>query len=155
MIISGTGHRPTKLGGYGQAAFDRLVEIAKRALQELDVKSVISGMALGWDQALAQAAIELDIPFTAAIPFTGQENRWPYSSRITYAQILEHAAEVVIVSSGGYSAYKMQLRNQWMVNNSNLILAMWNGSSGGTNNCLNYARLRDKEVINLYKHLGE
>jgi hypothetical protein len=34
-------------------------------------------MARGWDLALAKAAVELGLPLFAAIPFVGQESRWP------------------------------------------------------------------------------
>ena len=39
--------------------------------------AVISGMALGWDQAVARATADLGIPWVAAITFEGQESKWP------------------------------------------------------------------------------
>ena len=63
MIVAGTGHRPNKLGGYNNESFLKLVNIAEDALKQMEVTEVISGMALGWDMALAQAAINLNIPF--------------------------------------------------------------------------------------------
>lgn len=55
MIVAGTGHRPNKLGGYGDDVFERLVALARTYLWHMEPWHVISGMALGWDQALAQA----------------------------------------------------------------------------------------------------
>ena len=52
MIICGTGHRPNKLGGYTQAAQLKLYNVAVEVLEELKPTTVISGMAIGWDQAV-------------------------------------------------------------------------------------------------------
>lgn len=151
LIVSGTGHRPDKLGGYSDEAFEKLVKIAESGLKRIKVTEVISGMALGWDMALAQAAINLGIPFRAAIPFKGQELMWIKKSQDYYNELLSKATEVVIVCEGGYSASKMQIRNEWMVNNSDVVYAMYNGDKfGGTYNCVTYAEKQNKIIINLY-----
>lgn len=151
MKIAGTGHRPDKLGGYTDYASQRLVRVARISLEHLAPSLVISGMALGWDQALAQAAVDLDIPFTAAVPFEGQEGKWPARSQTVFRTLLDKASEVVIVSPGGYDVRKMQLRNVWMVDNCDRVLALWNGTSGGTRNCLDYARSVKKPITNAWK----
>ncbi len=155
MIISGTGHRPNKLGGYSQEAFNKLVTIAENYLKDNIPDKVISGMALGWDQALAQACINLKIPFIAAIPCFGQDNMWPNTSRLLYHSILNKASEVIFVSKEGYNRTCMQKRNKWMVDNSDLILTIFNGSVGGTANCINYAKSKNKKIINLYDKYNE
>ncbi len=154
MKVSGTGHRPDKLGGYTEEAFNRLVEVAEKALTQLKPDEVISGMARGWDMALAQAAINKEIPFIAAVPFIGQDKMWQKKTKDYYNELLTKAKEVVIVCEGGYSAYKMQVRNEWMVNNSDLVLVMHNGdTSGGTYNCVKYATKVGKKMVNLYGKL--
>lgn len=149
-VIAGTGHRPNKLGGYSTDAFKNLCHIAQEVLKELKPKLVISGMALGWDQALACAAIAENIPFAAAIPFEGQQNAWPESSRMIYSTILEKSAKKIIVCDGGYAAWKMQKRNEWMVDHADTIVALWDGSIGGTANCINYAKKIGKKIINYW-----
>lgn len=151
MIIAGTGHRPDKLGGYSDGATQRLVRVARKSIEHLSATRVITGMALGWDQALAIACLELGIPFVAAIPFEGQEGKWPARSQALFRQLREKADEVVVVSSGGYSVEKMQIRNVWMVDHCDRVLALWNGTSGGTRNCLDYARSVKKPVSNAWK----
>lgn len=151
MIIAGTGHRPNKLGGYSLNARTRLFNTAIKSLEYLAPTKVISGMALGWDQALARAAIELGIPFIAAVPFVGQENIWPAASQREFHELCKAASEHVIVSPGGYSPAKMQVRNEWMVDRADRILALWDGSSGGTKNCLDYAATTGKPVSNAWK----
>jgi hypothetical protein len=72
-----TGHRPEKLGGYSDEARHRLEQFAVTYLRYYAPDLFISGMAQGWDQACAYACTVLSIPWTAAIPFAGQESMWP------------------------------------------------------------------------------
>lgn len=165
MIISGTGHRPNKIEAYGvQAypgsfAYDRLVSLSTSILEAEKADKVISGMALGFDMALAQAAIYSGIPFTAAIPFRGQEGKWPQSSQEYYQKLLNQADEIEEVSPPGYEAKKMHVRNEWMVNHSDKVIALWNGDlSGGTASCVKYAANQMRQVVNYWsvweKHKG-
>lgn len=151
LVVAGTGHRPDKLGGYGQESTQKLAKFAKTVLREIKPKVVISGMALGWDQALAWAAINLDIPLIAAIPFSSQPTAWPEPSQMTYAKLLARADKTCIVSEGLYANWKFQKRNEWMVDNCNLVLALWNGSKGGTGNCIKYAESKDVKILNLWE----
>lgn len=151
FVICGTGHRPNKLGGYGNDVLNRLINLATSALDRWKPTQVISGMALGWDQALAIASIRLEIPVTAAVPFKGQESRWSEKSQKLYRRILERADEVVVVCEGGYSPDKMQRRNEWMVDRADQILTMFDGSNGGTKNCIDYAVKTGKQVNNIFK----
>lgn len=155
MIVAGTGHRPSKLGGYDKEATDKLIKVADMYLGTARPSEVISGMALGWDQALAWAAIRLHIPLVAAIPFEGQENMWPVQSKANFHTILKHAKDVVYVSEPGYAPWKMQVRNQWMVNSCDVVLALWDGSDGGTANCVRYAEQAEKPIVNLYEEWRE
>lgn len=150
-IISGTGHRPQKLGGFiiPNPTFNNICSKAEAILIKEQPTKIITGMALGWDTWYAQIAYKLRIPFIAAIPFAGQESLWPKESQKLYFKLLDLAYEVITVCEGGYSAQKMQIRNEWMVNNSDKVLAVWDGSSGGTDNCVSYAISVGKEIIRI------
>lgn len=154
-ILAATGHRPDKLGGYGPDVFESLVNLAtgyfvlaKSAGAAPD--GVISGMALGWDMAWAEAAYRSGLPFVAAVPFEGQERLWPDSSKRQHADLLKRAAQVVVVCPGGYDPQKMQTRNRWMVDHADGLVALWDGSSGGTANCVKYAQRIGRPVVNLW-----
>lgn len=150
MIVAGTGHRPDKLGGYDPHTIRKVLTFAENTLRHYQPSTVITGMAQGWDMALAQAAINLNIPFHAYIPFTGQELVWPSATRLYYKALLTHAQHVIVCSPGGYSKAAMQTRNQRMVDNCELLLALWNGSAGGTGNCIAYAIFTGKKYVNLW-----
>ncbi len=151
MIVAFTGHRPDKLGGY-KLPNDTYIKVCQKidaALKELKPEKIITGMALGIDQWAAMIAHKLGIPFLAAIPFEGQERAWPEASQKTFRLLRKLAVEEVIVSSGGYSADKMQVRNIWMVDHCDKLIAVWDGTSGGTANCVTYAQSVGKSIIRI------
>lgn len=151
ITLAGTGHRPEKLGGYSEDNFKKLVSIAEEWLKKIKATKVISGMALGWDQALAQAAINLKIYLIAAIPFTNQDKVWRSESKKYYNELLSKASEVINVSGmDDYKVEYMQRRNEWMVDNCDILLAMFDGTSGGTANCMKYAETKNKKILNIY-----
>jgi uncharacterized phage-like protein YoqJ len=148
LIASTTGHRPDKLGGYapnpiGENAFWS----AWRALDHLQPKKVRIGMALGWDQLVAWACLDLGIPYTACIPFKTQAQLWSKEQQLHYRELLYRAEDRIVVCPGGYSPYKMQVRNVYMVDNSDYLIACWNGSDGGTKNAVDYARVKEKDIL--------
>lgn len=169
LVIAGTGHRTEKLGGYNQGAEQKVLVVARHAIANAKPSRVISGMALGWDTALALAALESQVPLIAAVPFEGFDSKWPTPSRRVYQSILEKAQEIVVVDKindgryqelnnnippGIYSSIKLQTRNVWMVDNCEHLLALWDGSSGGTANCLKYARTAKREWTNFWSFFG-
>lgn len=150
MIVAATGHRPDKLGGYEQHAERRLRAYARSVLEALEPLAVIQGCALGWDTAVALAAFDLGLPVVSAIPFEGQESRWRDGAQRIYRDILRRSCQVVVVSPYGYSRQAMQERNEYMVNECGLLLACWNGTAGGTANCLRYANAVRRPWFNCY-----
>jgi uncharacterized phage-like protein YoqJ len=152
-IIWGSGHRPDKLGGYSDQVAARLESLAWCWLagHRTSVSFVVSGMALGWDQALARASVAARVPFHAYVPFKGQETMWPKASQQAYHDLLAQAARVVYVCEPGFASWKMQRRNQAMVDAGTHGLVLWDGTSGGTRNCLQYADLKQKQYTNLWK----
>ncbi len=151
MIIAATGHRPPKLGGYKipNPTQTKLIDLTKEILTQWRPNKAISGMALGYDQYFAQACLELAIPLIAAIPCEGQEKIWPESSQKIYHDILAQAAEVVIVSPGSYAPEKMKIRNHWMVDRCDKLLAAFDGSPGGTGECVSYAQKINRDIIRI------
>ncbi len=148
-IVAFSGHRPPKLGlswaGDEQRDLDVIADMADM-LVRLKATSVITGMALGIDQLAARAAIRRGIPFDAYIPFPGQESRWPLVRRDAYHQLLDQARSVWYISKT-YSAAAFQKRNVHMVDDADVLLAYFDGSPGGTKNCIDYAVSIGQEVI--------
>ena len=149
LTVMITGHRPHLLGGYNEnnpkkLAIEKklrgiLTRINTTAIEKGKQPIVISGMALGVDQWWAKAAIDQGIACHAYIPFKGQEARWPKPSQAEYRNLLTHCEKKIIVCPGGYAAWKMKTRNEAMVNNANVCVAIWNGNfKSGTGHCVAY-----------------
>jgi uncharacterized phage-like protein YoqJ len=115
-------------------------------LATIEPRRVVTGMAVGFDTYLAREALRQQIPLLAAIPYEGQEDQWPDGARTEYRKILKQAETVHIVEKGGYASWKYQKRNEWMVNNCDLLLAAWSGKPGGTANCVRYAHQVERRV---------
>lgn len=149
-VLAVTGHRPQKLGhGDTLLALRRgISERIRHELVRLAPRHIITGMALGVDQWAALVALELGIPFIAAVPFVGQDSKWKRYERDAYHKLLRQAQRVFIVSPGDYSHEKMSRRNRFMVNGCDVLLAVWNGrAEGGTYNCVTYARKVKRPII--------
>lgn len=149
MRIAVTGHRPSKLNNeydlQGPICSYLRQEI-KKILIERNPTQAISGMALGVDTIFVQEALKLEIPVLASLPFKGQECKWPHHSQQIYCQTLNHPlVTTVVVCEGGYNSAKMQIRNVHMVDNCDLLIACWNGTEGGTMNCVRYAEKQKRD----------
>lgn len=145
-----TGHRPNKLYGYNKSEFKNIAirNAIKDAIKLLyikhNIRNFISGMALGVDQWAAEIVLELkeaypDIKLIAAIPCRDHSSKWPQKSRDEYNNILDKCDYRVMVNKMRYFPQCMQIRNEWMVDRSIGQIAVWDGTSGGTGNCIKYA----------------
>lgn len=140
-VIAFAGHRPDKIGSYNPThpVVFRVKTAIRQALTDLAPSMVISGMALGVDQWAARESVLLGIPFTAALPCDDMDAVWPERSRVEFSALLKQASVVHVVSPGPYKPWKMQKRNEWMVDNSAVLVTVHDGSDGGTFNCIRYA----------------
>lgn len=164
MRVSITGHRPQKLvdpktgnpDWDGSSDYIRLIRATVAAhLRRLNPEEFITGMALGIDQWTACDAFRLGVPrILAAIPCLHHESRWPEPSRIKYHKILALPRVTThFVSEKPYYNGCMQDRNEFMVDRADVVIAVWNGTRGGTANCVEYAKSRGKRVIQVDPNL--
>lgn len=158
MTVAVTGHRPDKLYGYNMSdpRYMLLMSAIKGYLRKTRCTRAISGMALGTDLIFAIAVLELkkegmDISLTCAVPCRNHKAKWKKSAWTEkYDEILKEADEVVLVSDMPYNQFVMQQRNQWMVDRCDELLAVFDGSPGGTKNCIDYAASQDKKITVLF-----
>lgn len=127
-----------------------------QALKDIhgDKLLVISGAALGVDITGAKVCRKLDIDYVAAVPFPKQASLWPDDSKREWASLVRFSYGLVCVGSDDLADTDihaaMQWRNEWMVDNSHEILALWDGTQGGTGNCVAYANAQGKKVCNMH-----
>ena len=154
MKICITGHRPDKLYGYNlnDPRYKELFKLFKELLIENNCTEAITGMALGADILFALVVIQLkcegyNIKLHCAIPCKNHSKLWNKDSQVLYNNILKNADIVKLVSDEEYKPYLMQKRNEYMVDNADKVIAVWDGSKSGTYNCIKYAKKQNKEII--------
>lgn len=160
MIIAVTGHRPDKLGGYSDEAYVKIVNLANFFISRLDKKTVIlTGMAQGWDQAVAAACLNNQIEYIACIPFRGQELLWSPASQKTYNTLMSTSSNTIVIDEDldvktnnlpWKISKAMQDRNKYMIDNCQHVFALWNSSKGGTANTIKYAKQKNIEITNCW-----
>lgn len=137
-----TGHRPEKLSRTERAIKLDLKKEIKVAIKD-GYTVYLSGMARGTDLWAAEIVLALrkrnkDLKLICAVPYEGFELRWSEHWQNLYRQILAEA-DLVKVIGNGYHPGIFQIRNEWMVDRSTRVIAVYNGQAGGTKNTICYA----------------
>ena len=104
------------------------------------------GMALGTDLIAAKLLCERSLEWTAVIPFPNQTERWKGRDAMLYEQLLPFSIERVTLFEK-YHQQAYHVRNDYMIERSQLCLAVYDGRShGGTASVI-------RKVQNLGKNL--
>ena len=144
-----TGHRPEKLTRNEKVIkIDLEKEIRQAVADGLNV--FITGMARGVDIWAAQIVLQLrgegyGIRLICACPYDGFETGWSQEWQRQYKEILSEADFVKYICEG-YSRSCFQIRNEWMVNHSARVIAVFNGEKSGTKNTIDYAHRQNVPV---------
>lgn len=159
-----TGHRPKgfpfKYGVDKQKHYSyqkTLAEKTELAITEYGITNFISGMAVGVDLDFAETVLNLrnkyPITLECAIPCPNQTLKWSDTDKLRYDSILKRADKVSLISKR-YDTECMLKRNRYIVDKSELVIAIFNGiEKGGAWYTISYAKKRNKviEMIELNK----
>lgn len=148
-----TGHRPEKLPWGSDESDPRCVALKKKLRDAVEaawdegMRHFICGMARGCDFYFAEAVLALrkargDVSLEAAVPCPTQANSWPEEDRARWKRLLAECDLETMVQDH-YTPGCMLRRNRYMVDHSALVIAVYDGSEGGTRRTLEYA-LRQK-----------
>ena len=154
-----TGHRPAKLPWGTDEGDERCLRLKAR-LREVIARAVedgythfICGMAEGCDLYCAEAVLALrerhsEVTLEAAIPCPTQADSWSAAQRERYRRILEQCDYETMVQER-YTRECMQRRNRYMVDHSDLLIAVHDGLPGGTRYTIEYALRRGVNIIDV------
>lgn len=149
MLCAFTGHRPEKLP-WGEDESDlRCVALkvrisqAVRYLVNQGYRNFACGMARGCDFYFAEAVFaaqlwQPDIHLYAFLPCPEQASHWSAADRSRRELILKKCSKIYMVEQQ-YSEGCMLRRNRVMLERSNHLISVYDGSGGGTGAAVRYA----------------
>ena len=137
-----TGHRPEKLPWGSDetdprcAALKQKIRDAVESAYDGGMRHFICGMARGCDFYFAEAVLTLrrekgDVTLEAAIPCAAQSGGWPEADQARWRSLLAQCDLETLVQEQ-YTKGCMLRRNRYMVDHSALLIAVYDGVSGGT-----------------------
>lgn len=154
-----TGHRPDKLPWHGKEEDPRCLALKEKLYDTVEsvyaggVRHFICGMARGCDFYFAEAVIRLRLEYPAvsleaAIPCAAQSQGWTAAERRRYDRLVAQCDEFNILYPE-YFRGCMLARNRYMVERSSVLIAIFNGSNGGTAYTVRYAAKSGLEVVTI------
>ena len=157
MTVCFSGYRPEKLPwGYDEcdprcAQLKQRLRRAVCAACDDGFRHFICGMANGCDLYFFDAARYLrlshpEVTIEAAIPFSGQADRWRPELRARYDYDLRQCDYQTLVQET-YTPDCMMRRNRYMVDHAARLIAVFDGQDGGTRRTVEYALRSGLEVV--------
>lgn len=158
MRISFTGHRPEKLPYYGEDD-PMCLDLKNRLAEEIEkliesgADEFYNGMARGVDIWCAEAVLKLkskypQIKLYAVIPCPEQDVKWREADRIRYREVLGKC-EKTYTACDHYDRGCMRKRDYMLVEFADIVVAVFDGSPGGTKITVDYAQKKHKKIITL------
>ena len=158
-----SGHRPEKLPGGGNDR-SQVVRVLKSILYKSIIDSVnegcncfITGLARGVDLWAGEIVLELkaqgeDIKLIAVSPYKDHGKNFRNEEKFIFGNIMLKADETVYISDE-YTKNCMQKRNEYMVDNSQRLIAVVSDYRSGTGATIRYAQRQGVEtrIINAKK----
>lgn len=153
-----TGHRPQSLPWGFNEQDERCLKMKEQLKMEIKnaiengYTTFISGMALGFDMICAETVLELkksypQIKLIGAIPCKTQDKLWKEKDKQRYRALLAQLDGIRCIYDDYIGPECMLERNHFMINNSSLVIALFNGTSGGTKKTLDYAKINGLKVV--------
>lgn len=138
-----TGHRPEKLNILENQLAELLEAEIRKAIGN-GFTTYITGMAKGTDLIAAEIVLRLReqddrLKLICALPHPGFGLHWGGGWTERFQRVLA-AADLARCICPQFSYASYQVRNEWMVNHSSLVIGVFNGERSGTKNTLDYAK---------------
>lgn len=158
--VAFTGYRPEKLPYLNdlncpesKALYKALYDEVDRLIQK-GYMFFLTGGALGCDLLAAEAVISLkkkygrrkNIAHELCLPCYDHNAKWSDRDKMRLEEVRKSSI-VTYVSETGYYNGCMQKRNKYMVDTSSVLIAVYDGVSGGTKNTVEYAQKKNKKLI--------
>lgn len=155
-----TGYRPQKLSFGNDLSHPDAIRLRANLKTEYErlirhgFRQFLTGGALGCDLMAAEVILELKnetprrvrISHWLCMPCLDHTARWSDADRERFEEI-KSKSHAVYISETPYFKGCMQKRNQYMVDTSGALLAVYDGQSGGTRGTVEYAKSKNRKVV--------
>ena len=153
-----TGHRSQKLPWGFNEQDKRCLKMKEELYLEIE-KSInegydtfLCGMALGFDTICAETVLQLKekykfVKLIGALPCKNQDCKWNIDQKKRYRNLLKQLDDIRCIYEEYNGAECMLERNNYMVNNSSKMIALFNGLPGGTKKTIEYAKQQGLKIV--------
>ena len=159
MAVAFTGHRPETIPYINDFNSDQYFDLQKAIWKEVQryvnvgYITFYCGAARGADMMCGEIILaeketgRSDLQLVCAVPFREQARSWDPMEKLQYYELLRQSDRIVQVCDS-YRRGCYHARNRYMVDNSDVLIAIFNGDpKGGTAYTVNYARKKGKEIV--------
>ena len=152
-----SGHRSFKLP-WGNNEEDIRYKKVKIRLEKIVEKTIhehydtfLCGMALGFDTMAAETVLSLKkkypyMKLVGVLPCKNQDLKWSNRDKLRYRELLGQLDETRCLYDTYCGVKCMIDRDRYMVNNSSLLIALYDGIPGGTRATIEYAEKQGLEI---------
>lgn len=162
--VAFSGHRSFKMTTGEQSLFSGNADTSdialrlSRTIRDLctaGYNTFLCGMAEGFDLMAGLEVLKMrdefpNVRLLAIIPFPGQAASFSAETRNTYERVLGEAdSQTTICQRYSYDCFHR--RNDFLVDNSTLLVCYYNGSKGGTAYTVKRALKQGTQVINVFR----
>lgn len=157
VSVAFSGHRVVPVSQRRQVQMLLKDEIVKAYRQ--GYRLFYCGMAMGFDLLAAEAALSLqtqlnELKVIAVVPHPDQTKLWQEIHKVMYEKIIGMVDSKIVLSERYYSGCLLR-RNDYLVEHTSLLIALFNGNKkGGTFYTHRKAMERGLRVVNLYESLN-
>ncbi len=157
--VAFTGYRPSKLPYLNNPNCKEFKTLSYALSAEYDrliksgYKYFLTGGALGCDLLAAEIILKLKKEYSRkhighflCLPCKNHDAKWEQRDKDRLQEIKKHSV-VTYISDREYYDGCMQKRNKYMVDTSGVLIAVYDGISGGTKNTVEYAQSKGKQLI--------
>jgi hypothetical protein len=148
------GHRSLDDRNVSEFVARQLESILRDARKQNIGTTAISAVAEGADTIFAETALSLNVPLEIVKPFRGYSNDFKTThSRSRYRNLLRRAAREITMPFNERSDVAYQTAMHWIVDNCDVLIAVWNGERsdriGGTVDAVERAIRSKRKWIHL------
>lgn len=152
-----TGYRPGKLPFHTNEKHPACIHLKSLLYNEVEaaVKDgythFISGFALGSDTFFTEVVLDLrkqfpNITLEAALACENQSNNWLEKDRVRFFNLLSQCDKETYISYRYYKNCYLD-RNRYILSNSQLLIAVFDGKLGGTMYTVNRAKAKQLNLV--------